>query len=128
LGDLLIKGEQWETLKTLTNLAEGWKLFEARTGFGKSRVLMPLWLLLMTEANQLSVAIAPSTLFDQSNDYLQRLLQKGYRFFGERIDFSRDSECTQEEIQELESVFKRAKETRRPVFMSDQTAHQLFVL
>ncbi|HEY4831388.1 MAG TPA: DUF3638 domain-containing protein, partial [Waddliaceae bacterium] len=128
LSDLLIKKEQLKGLEDLTDPAQGWMLFEACTGFGKSKVLMPLWLILMSNAKNLTVAIAPLTLFDQSNDYLQKLLQKGYHFFGERIDFSRDSECTKEDIQEIEQALRQAKENRRPVFMSDQTAHQLFVL
>jgi hypothetical protein len=128
LADLLIKQEQWEALQNLTNPTQAWTLFEARTGFGKSKVLMPLWLILTCDAKHLTMAIAPATLFDQSNDYLQKLLQRGYGFFGERIDFDRDSECSQQDIQEIEETLRLAKENRRPIFMSDQTAHQLFVL
>jgi Protein of unknown function (DUF3638)/Type III restriction enzyme, res subunit len=128
LANLLIRKDQLEALESLTDLNDGWKLFEARTGFGKSKVLMPLWLILMTKKSQLSFVVTPSTLFDQEDNYLQNLLQRSYHFFAERIDFSRDSDCSEADILTIEQTLRRAQETRRPVFMSDQTAHQLLVL
>lgn len=128
LLDILIKDEQWKALQTLTNTQEGWKLFEARTGFGKTKAVMPLWMLLMTDQNHLTFVMAPSTLFDQEESYLQTVIQKGYRFFGERIDYSRNFDDNGMDVQSVYEKLKKAQEARKPVFMSDQTAHQLFVL
>src|SRR5262249_15565287 len=48
LGNIMLRKNQAEALdaKTLEGRLEAWKLFEAGTGFGKSKVLLPLWLLL----------------------------------------------------------------------------------
>ncbi len=126
LSNVLLREEQKLALVALTETTS-WTLFEARTGFGKSKVLLPLWLLL-TANESLAIFIAPQTIFDSQEGYLQSLLKKGYRFFGERIEFSRSSPSTELDIREIEGKLRRAEVNRRPVFMSDQTAHNLFVL
>ncbi len=121
LSDLILRKEQVEALKGLTPGT----LFEARTGFGKSKVLLPLWLLL---TSQESLAIFISPAFDDQERYLQGLLQKAYHFFGTSIEFTRDSPASFEEITFIHKEMQRAERLRRPVFMSTQTAHNLFVL
>lgn len=129
-GDLIIRPEQLEALNSLTSLdgSEIWKLFEARTGFGKSKVLLPLWLLLTAQGDQLAVMTVSAKLFDQQEAYLQKTFKGAYRFFGVRLDFSRESPCSAEDIGDIEAALRRAEKMRLPVFMSDQTAHNLLVL
>lgn len=129
LGNLLIREEQFNALASL-NVSETqrWKLFEARTGFGKSKVLLPLWLLLSAETNGLAIMTVYANLFDQQEAYLQKILKSAYRFFGFRIDFSRESPASKEDIEEIELTLKKAEKLRRPIFMSDQTIHNLLIL
>lgn len=128
LGDLLIRKEQFDVISTMTDIAQGWKLIEARTGFGKSKVLLPLWLLIMSNGKNLAIMTTASALFDQQEAYLQNVLNNAYRFFGVRVDFSRESECSEEDITALETLLRDAQDTRRPVFMHDQTIQNLLIL
>lgn len=123
LSDLTLREEQLAALRAMTP----WTLFEARTGFGKSKVLLPLWLLL-TAQEGLTVFTSPATLFSEQDRYLQELLKKAYRFFATTIVFSRNSPCSAEYIAYIENEFRKAEKLKRPVFMSDQTIHNLFVL
>ena len=131
LSNLLLREEQLNALDALTTLENetSWKLFEARTGFGKSKAIVPLWLLLVSsQVNSLVMMVVPAKLFDQQTAYLQKFFKESYRFFGSRIDFSRESPCTAKEIAAIEKELIEAEEMRRPVFMSDQTAHNLLIL
>ncbi|MBA3239086.1 MAG: DUF3638 domain-containing protein [Parachlamydiaceae bacterium] len=131
LSDLLLRKEQLDALDSLTSLEgeDSWKLFEARTGFGKSKAVLPLWLLLISsQDNSLVMMTVPAKLFEQQTAYLQKLLKGAYHFFGSRIDFSRESPCAAEDIAVLETELERAEKMRCPVFMSDQTAHNFLVL
>lgn len=123
LSGLILRKEQIEVLDML----EPGVLFEARTGFGKSKVLLPLWLLLSSN-KELTILISPANLFDEQDRYLQNLFKKNYHLFAKTIEFSRESIADAEDIAFIESEIKRAKECRRPVFMSDKTAHNLFIL
>lgn len=130
LGDLVIRQEQKDALLSLNgqSAANKWKLFEARTGFGKSKVLLPLWLLLATKSDSLAIMTVHANLFDQQEGYLQKVFKGAYRFFGVRIDFSRESPASKEDIEEIEAKLRRAQRLRLPVFMSDQTLHNLLIL
>ena len=128
LGDLLIRTEQYEATLSLTDVHEVWKLIEARTGFGKSKVLLPLWLILSAQPDALAMMVSPANIFDGQENFLQKKMYAAYRFFCVRLHFSRDSECTPEEINYLLTTLQEAQSLRRPVFMSDQTAHNLLVL
>ena len=119
-SDLVLRKEQIDALRDLTPGT----LFEARTGFGKSKALLPLWLLLKGHA----ILISPATLFDAQEQYLQNLLQKAYHFFAVTIEFTRNSLATKKDIDFIREEMQRAQALRRPVFMSDQTAHSLFIL
>ncbi len=126
LSHILLRQEQVEALQLLNQ--KGWILFEARTGFGKSTALERLWLLLTAKEDTLAIMIAPATLFEQQEAGLQQFLQQAYRLFGYRLDFSRESPSMAEDIQTILKDLKRAQRKRQPVFMSDQTAHNLLVL
>ncbi len=126
LSHILLRREQVEALQLLNQ--KGWTLFEARTGFGKSTALERLWLLLTAKEDTLAIMIAPATLFEQQEAGLQQFLQQAYRLFGYRLDFSRESPSMAEDIQTILKDLKRAQRKRQPVFMSDQTAHNLLVL
>jgi hypothetical protein len=130
LGNMLVRKEQFNALTSLSGLSstERWKLYEARTGFGKSKVLLPLWLLLSSESKGLAIMTVHSNLFDQQEAYLQKVFKDAYKFFGTRIDFSRDSPVSKEDIAEIEQTLRTAEALRRPVFMSDQTLHNLLIL
>jgi hypothetical protein len=121
LGDLILREEQIAALDSLRE----WTLLEARTGFGKSKVLMPLWILLSAQD---AVFIAPSALFHEAERHLQTLLKKGWRFFGVTLTYSRSSSSESKDLAAIEARIMRAERERKPIFMSDQTAHNLFVL
>ena len=57
-ADLLIRDDQLAAVLDLTNPHAIDKLLEAETGFGKSKVLLPLWLLLTADKTRLAVISA----------------------------------------------------------------------
>lgn len=128
LCSLLIRKEQLDGCDLLYGKELSWDLLEAKTGFGKSKILIPLWLLLTATPDVLSMMVVPSNLFDQQQTYLQQVLYNAYKFFGVRIDFARDSEAAADDIKAIHKTLREAQKMRRPIFMSDQTAHNLLVL
>lgn len=79
--DCCLRAEQIQALDLLTKgeLADD-VIFEARTGFGKSKALIPLWLYLTGRARKeeqipgVAMMTVPAPLFAQEIDYLKKVL------------------------------------------------------
>lgn len=127
-NDLLIREEQLAILDNIFKPNDAWKLIEAKTGLGKSRVISPLWLILKADRQNASIMIIPSGLYEQQVMYTQTLLKNGYNYFATCIYFSRDSDSSPKAINAILSSMKEAKDQGKPILMSDSTAHNLLIL
>jgi hypothetical protein len=78
LNNIRLRPEQVEALNTTTtsNRIE----LEARTGFGKSDVLIPLWLFLTcTDQEQLTIMVVPTSLLADQEKRLKKTLGNGFQ-------------------------------------------------
>ncbi len=127
LFDLTLRKQQVEALDAMMPGITSGTLFEAGTGFGKSKVLVPVWLILNSR-NSLAFFISPSVLADQQEGYLQQVFRKSLRFFAAVVDFSRATNASVEDLMSIKADLERAQRNRRPVFMRDGAGHNLLVL
>jgi hypothetical protein len=125
---LAIRQEQKIFLDKLLARDERYALHEATTGFGKSKVILPLWLMLNANSIHNALMIIPATLFEQQVAYLQKVLKGAFDCYGAVLHFSRESPSDAKAIDNIIEMLKNAKNRRQPVFLSDRTAHSLFVL
>jgi Protein of unknown function (DUF3638). len=64
---------------------------EARTGFGKSQVLIPLWLFLKSRSEEtITMMVVPASLVSDQERHLHRLLGKTLSKGIHKITFSRE--------------------------------------
>lgn len=85
-SDICLRSEQLKALKNLTQ-GEANKdlIYEARTGFGKSKTLIPLWLYLTGKRRQkeevpgLSMMTVPASLYQQQVTYLKAVLGGAFK-------------------------------------------------
>jgi hypothetical protein len=125
---LAIRPEQVKFLDQLLQPSSSYFLSEAKTGFGKSKVIIPLWLMLNANSWVFPVMVIPTDLFDQQVSYLQKLLKEAVDIYGLVINFSRQSPADAVSIAKIHTLFTQAKAKRLPIFMSSRSAQSLLVL
>ena len=88
IGDVRLRKEQYEALIKLSTSGESYEL-EARTGFGKSKVLIPLWLFMNQEKGRLTVMATTRSLLPDQLLHLRELLGEDLELAVQAIDFDR---------------------------------------
>ena len=88
IGDVRLRHDQYKALLMLSSRDESYEL-EARTGFGKSKVLIPLWLFLNQEKERLTVMATTRTLLPDQLLHLRELLGEELEIAVQTIDFDR---------------------------------------
>lgn len=125
-SDLIIRQEQ---LNMLYNWMDNpCQLFGLRTNMGKSKVIAPLFMMCMAPAEGVVINIIPSVLYEAHMAHMQSIFKRAEDYFAFCIEFNRHSPCTAQDIEFIYETFQQAKALKRPIFMSDTSAHNLFVL
>lgn len=93
LFDMRLRENQTQLLLDLTGAKSKLDIeLEAGTGFGKSKVFIPLWLFLTTKyRNRLTMMTVPTALYQDQIDNLRKLLGNAFHTGVQTIDFSRES-------------------------------------
>jgi|GEM_PF-6465737 len=131
--NVLIRDEQFEALQKLT---EGTELestlkkiiIEAKTGFGKSKLLIPLWKFLTTKKGRLTSITLPSALFQELYVHLASILGDAFDQAIIPIHFSRDTGDRIEDLQYINRQLEDAKKHGKCVLVTTSTMHNLAVL
>lgn len=108
--------EQYEALNKLTK--DGDFELEARTGFGKTKVLVPLWLLLNSQPGKIVTFTTTSSLLNDQIEYLTKLLGSNTFNLGfEVVNFNKEKGDSFNYLQILEERLERAKINGGKIFL-----------
>ena len=103
-------------------------LEEARTGFGKSKVAIPLWLSLRTSSGGLTFLTVPESLLEETRKQLSRILGDTFDTSLTMIEFSRSDLYDPDRLRSIENRLLWARKEGRVVLLSVGTLHALSVL
>ena len=88
IGDVRLRQDQYEALLKLSDSEASYEL-EARTGFGKSKVLLPLWLFLNQQPERLTLMVTTRSLLPDQLLHLRELLGEDLEMTVQVVDFDR---------------------------------------
>lgn len=127
-SDLIIRNEQIEALDQW--IRNPGHLFELGTNQGKSKVIAPLFMMMADAQNSdtVMINIIPTVLYEAQMAHMQSIFKKANDYFAYCVEFNRDSPCSVGTIKQIRNTFDQARLEKRPIFMSDSSAHNLFVL
>ncbi|MCY3974136.1 MAG: DUF3638 domain-containing protein [Simkaniaceae bacterium] len=127
---IILREEQIAFLRRLSPGSPGTSsvLEEARTGFGKSKVAIPLWLSLTTSSGELTLLTVPEPLLEETRKQLSRILGDTFDTPLTMIEFSRDNLYDTGTLQSIDYRLKKAQEEGRVVLLPVGTLHALSVL
>lgn len=103
-------------------------LEEAHTGFGKSKVAVPLWLYLTSQAGRVAMITVPETLLEEMRVHLRKVLGKCFDQTIATIDFDRTKANDIRYLTYLNHVFEEAEKQGKPIVLSIHSLHGLSVL
>lgn len=126
LANLRLRVDQVVALEKMTLGPEGVKIeLEARTGFGKSQVLIPLWLFLTSNKDRLTVMVVPTSLLPDQERHLKRLLGNTLGKGIQTITFDRKKLKTLDDVKWLNEQFFEAKKEGRVILTDMKTLQGL---
>ena len=127
---LMLREEQVAFLRSLSpgsDLSPS-LLKEARTGFGKSKVAIPLWLYLTAGSGKLTLLTVPRALLEETRKQMGRILGKAFDQSITLLDVSRRDMGDPVELDSIVRRLERARKEGRVVLLSVGVLHGLSVL
>ncbi len=122
-SNMRLNKEQVDALKELTGEGLVNVELEARTGFGKSKVLIPLWLFLTSGKDRLTVMSVPQSLLAAQTSHLREMLGSVFDQGVQTITFDRKNATNLAALKELNNQLDEAKTERRIVLLSINSLH-----
>ncbi|MCH9704470.1 MAG: DUF3638 domain-containing protein, partial [Chlamydiae bacterium] len=122
-GKIRLREEQVEKLLQLDTT--GNLEIEARTGFGKSKVLIPLWLFLTSQKGQISMMTVPASLLVMQQNHLRAVLGETFDQCVSVIRFNRSKANNVEYLRRLYERLESAKEEGRAILISIRDLHSI---
>lgn len=127
-GDIRLKLEQVIALENITEDEIANLELEARTGFGKSKVLIPLWLLLNCQKRPLTMMTVPSSLFQDQLKHLRKTLGSAFDFAIIPMEVPLSSALDIEFLKSLNKQLKEGKEEKKLFLAPINAPHNLLIL
>ena len=129
LSDLRLRKDQVEALTNMSSDDSNNTELEARTGFGKSQVLIPLWLFLKSRnENNLTVMAVPSSLLLDQERHLKKLLGSTFATGIRVISFPREKASDLVALQLLHKDLLLAMTKKQIVLIDIGSLHGLTTL
>lgn len=130
---MTLRNNQVEFLERLTSCMGDPKalesiLEEAHTGFGKSKVAIPLWLYLTSQSGRIAMITVPEPLLEEMRVHLKRVLGKIYDQGISPIYFDRTRANDLKYLKYINKVFTDAEATGKCVVISINSLHGIAVL
>ncbi|MEI8365359.1 MAG: DUF3638 domain-containing protein [Parachlamydiaceae bacterium] len=124
--DIRLKKEQYDAYVKLANPNSLENLeFEAPTGFGKSSVLIALWLLKMSRSRPLSMMTLPPALMDSARTLLREKLGIHFDKSFLILNFNRKRGGSVEYLKRIVAALEDAKKQKKIILISIDTLHRL---
>jgi hypothetical protein len=108
-GKIRLRADQYQALMLMTGSEKDFEL-EARTGFGKSKVLIPLWLFLKGRRDKIAMMTVPSSLFIAQHRHLKKILGKAYDASIIPLQFNRSKA---NDVRYLRNMRKKLEDAKR---------------
>jgi hypothetical protein len=109
--------------KKLSNLLE-----EAHTGFGKSKVAIPLWLYLTSRLGRIAMITVPETLLEEMCVHLRQVLGEIFDQGVIPLHFDRTKANRLKYLQYVQKVFEEAEQKEQCIVLSINALHGMAVL
>lgn len=90
LSEIRLRQDQYEALQKLNSSNSGDFELEARTGFGKTKVIVPLWLLLNNQSEKIITFTTTPSLMEDQIVFLRKALGETYEKTFHKIVFSKE--------------------------------------
>lgn len=115
LSEIRLHKEQFNALKKL-KAGSNFEL-EARTGFGKTKVLVPLWLLLNCQPGHITTFTTTASLLNDQVTHLKKIFANSFKTAFEVIEFSKEKADDSEYLRWLERRLYESEENGDKVFL-----------
>lgn len=126
LSDIRLREDQFEALQKLSDPKGGDFELEARTGFGKTKVLVPLWLLLNNEPGRISTFTTTASLLEDQIVFLRKVLGDTYDKAFHEVNFTKENGNDIEYLAWLDLTMHEAQKTGGKIFLQKiDTLHSI---
>jgi hypothetical protein len=134
-ADICLRSEQINALARLSeSTAQTGVVFEARTGFGKSKALIPLWIYLSAQRRSkekeagLAMMTVPAALYQQQIDYLKEVLGGAFKQSVFAFRFERNKANQLSYLQYIHRELESAAKEGRAVLTTIASLHGMLNL
>lgn len=129
IGNILVRPDQFQYLTEIASQQKN-VILEARTGFGKSKVLIPLWIYLTSSIDNFPekktpMIVCPGPLLRQQVDHLKEILGSTYSTSILEIHMSLEDSQNLKYLTWLNTQLTQAIEKKRCVIANIFTYHHL---
>ena len=125
-SELRLRGDQ---IQALEQLGAGTQLLdvemEARTGAGKSQIIIPLWLFLTSRVDRLTMMTVPTALLPDQLLHLRKILGNAFSVGIQQIKFDRERSCDLAYVQKINRQLDEAQRNKRVLLIDIKSLHGL---
>ncbi len=125
MTNMRLRKDQVKPLKEMTGEALVNIELEARTGFGKSKLFIPLWLFLTRQKGRLTMMTVPQSLLEDQTKHLRELLGDLFSLGIQRIDVNRAQANNLSYLHWLNEQLDLAEKEGRIILMSINSLQNL---
>lgn len=125
---LRLREDQITALKDLTGDDLQNIELEARTGFGKSKVLIPLWILLTSRKRPLTMMTVPQSLFQDQLKHLRKILGDSFDLSILPLEITRKDCSNLDFIEWLDKKLDKAIKIKQILLISINSLHNIATL
>ncbi len=126
-GKIRLHLEQYQALLLMTGTEDDIE-YEARTGFGKSTMLIPLWLFLKCQKEKTAMMTVPSSLLRAQHMHLKKLLGRAYDMAIVPIVFNRADANDPKYLKRLSQKLDDARLHKKVILTTVQSLHGMINL
>ena len=126
-GNIRLRENQCDYLLKLVKKPSNIDL-EAPTGFGKSKVLIPLWLFLMSQKMGTALMVVPESLLIAQKRFLENLLGRDFDKQITTLEFDRKKANEIVYVQGLRTLLQKAKRKKKVLLIKIDAFHAMINL
>ena len=123
---LRLRGDQ---IRALEQLGAGTQLLdvemEARTGAGKSQIIIPLWLFLTSRVDRLTMMTVPTALLPDQLLHLRKMLGNAFSVGIQQIKFERERSCDLAYLKKINCQLHEAQRKKWVLLIDIKSLHGL---
>ena len=119
---LRLRKDQYDALEEMSTTSENLEI-EARTGFGKSKVLIPLWLFLKSRQDKVAMMTVPASLFIAQQIHLKKILGDAFDLLVVPLRFDRTKANNINYLKRINKTLKEAYRDKKVLLTTIESLH-----